>query len=42
MNFSINDLNYINSGVVLYNEAIQKYLSDEYINKYKDLFLVIL
>jgi len=38
MNFSINDLNYINSGVVLYNEAIQKYLSDEYINKYKDLF----
>jgi hypothetical protein len=38
MNFLINELNYINSGVVVYNHNIRKYLSDEYIDKYKVLF----
>ena len=37
MNFLINDLNYINSGVIVYNHNIRQYLSDEYINKYKEL-----
>lgn len=37
MDFLINDLNYINSGVVIYNHNIRQYLSDEYINKYKEL-----
>jgi hypothetical protein len=37
MNFLIDDLKYINSGVVIYNHNIRKYLSDEYINRYKEL-----